>query len=191
MRRALRCHDFRSGREAIRSQYREYWQGERQSHGRKLVPADVGRRGPTTLLGVTARIAARRNAEQGPACGDATMKARVSPAGGHACVPLQGRIQAHIAWNLLRLPRDTLSAGLVILAIWPAPSFASAPQRRAGTRLRDATAKVRCSPALRCAYVPSPGSHPSTKRLEPASPCAGPTILAVTHTCLIVLGALK
>jgi hypothetical protein len=41
----LRCHDFRSGREAIRSQYREYWQGERQSHGRKLVPAIVGRLG--------------------------------------------------------------------------------------------------------------------------------------------------
>jgi hypothetical protein len=29
MKRVLRCHDFRSGREAIRSQYREYWQGER------------------------------------------------------------------------------------------------------------------------------------------------------------------
>ncbi len=57
MRRVMRCHDFRSGREASRSQYREYWQGERQSHGRKLVPA----------LRVTAKIAARRSVEQGSA----------------------------------------------------------------------------------------------------------------------------
>jgi hypothetical protein len=39
MRRAMRCHGFRSGREASRRQYREYCQGERQCHGRKLVPA--------------------------------------------------------------------------------------------------------------------------------------------------------
>src|SRR4249919_3248914 len=39
MKRAMRCHDFGSGREASRSQYREYWQGERQSPGPKLVPA--------------------------------------------------------------------------------------------------------------------------------------------------------
>ena len=39
MKRALRCHDFGSGREASRSPYRAYWQGERQSHGPKLVPA--------------------------------------------------------------------------------------------------------------------------------------------------------
>jgi len=25
MKRAMRCHDFGSGREASRSQYREYW----------------------------------------------------------------------------------------------------------------------------------------------------------------------
>ncbi len=35
----MRCHDFGSGREATRSEYREYSQGERQSHGPKLVPA--------------------------------------------------------------------------------------------------------------------------------------------------------
>ena len=35
----MRCHDFGSGREVRRSQYREYWQGERQCHGPKLVPA--------------------------------------------------------------------------------------------------------------------------------------------------------
>jgi hypothetical protein len=39
MKRALRCHDFGSGREASRSQYLEYWQGERQNPGPKLVPA--------------------------------------------------------------------------------------------------------------------------------------------------------
>jgi hypothetical protein len=41
MKRAMRCHDFGSGREASRRQYREYWQGERQSHGPKFVPAPV------------------------------------------------------------------------------------------------------------------------------------------------------
>jgi hypothetical protein len=39
MKHALRCHDFGSGREASRSPYLEYWQGERQSPGPKLVPA--------------------------------------------------------------------------------------------------------------------------------------------------------
>jgi len=39
MKHVLRCHDFGSGREASRCQYREYWQGERQSHGPKFVPA--------------------------------------------------------------------------------------------------------------------------------------------------------
>jgi hypothetical protein len=39
MKRAMRCHDFGSGREASRRQYLEYWQGERQSPGPKLVPA--------------------------------------------------------------------------------------------------------------------------------------------------------
>ena len=39
MKRVLRWHDFGTGREARRSQYREYWQGERQSHGPKFMPA--------------------------------------------------------------------------------------------------------------------------------------------------------
>ena len=39
MKRVMRWHDFGSGREATRSQYREYWQGERQCHGPKVVPA--------------------------------------------------------------------------------------------------------------------------------------------------------
>jgi hypothetical protein len=39
MKRVTRWHDFGTGREAHCRQYREYWQGERQSHGPKLVPA--------------------------------------------------------------------------------------------------------------------------------------------------------
>jgi hypothetical protein len=39
MTRVMRCHDFGSGREASRSEYREYSQGERQSHEPKLAPA--------------------------------------------------------------------------------------------------------------------------------------------------------
>jgi len=39
MKHVMRCHDFGSGREASRRPYREYGQGERQSHGPKLVPA--------------------------------------------------------------------------------------------------------------------------------------------------------
>jgi hypothetical protein len=59
MKRALRCHDFGSGREASRSPYLEYWQGERQSPGPKLVPApglplDI----PIVCAGVAAKIGA-------------------------------------------------------------------------------------------------------------------------------------
>ena len=53
------------------------------------------------------------------------------------------------------------------------PRIDDAPERGAGTRLRDATVQARgrtAHPALRC---PAPGSHPSTHRLEPAPPCAG------------------
>ena len=39
MKRVMRWHDFDTGREARRSQYREYWQGEQQSHGSKFAPA--------------------------------------------------------------------------------------------------------------------------------------------------------
>ena len=39
MKRVMRCHNFGSGREASRSEYREYSQGERQSHGLKFAPA--------------------------------------------------------------------------------------------------------------------------------------------------------
>jgi len=48
MKHVVRCHDFGSGREAFRSEYREYSQGERQSHGPQFVPAH----------GVTAKIGA-------------------------------------------------------------------------------------------------------------------------------------
>ena len=52
MKRVMRCHDFRSGREATRSEYREYSQGLRQSHGRKFVPA---RRVAATTAGAPKR----------------------------------------------------------------------------------------------------------------------------------------
>jgi len=52
MKRVMRCHDFGSGREASRSEYREYSQGERQSHGPKLVPA---RRVAATIGGAPKR----------------------------------------------------------------------------------------------------------------------------------------
>jgi hypothetical protein len=39
MKRDMRFHDFGSGREASCRQYREYLQGEQQSHGPKFVPA--------------------------------------------------------------------------------------------------------------------------------------------------------
>ncbi len=39
MKPVLRWHDFGSGREARRRQYREYWQGARQSPEAKLAPA--------------------------------------------------------------------------------------------------------------------------------------------------------
>ncbi len=55
VKREMRWHDFGSGREAHRSQYREYWQGERQCHGPKLVPAPGGAEGPHPLLGVAAK----------------------------------------------------------------------------------------------------------------------------------------
>ena len=113
MRRVMRCHDFRSGREASRSPYREYGQGSRQSHGRKLVPA----------LRVRAKIA-------------------------------------------------------------------RAPQRGAGAAWGCDRTGAKPVPRIRRAIRPAAGSHPSMKRSEPAPPCAGPTILAVTHTCLIMLGTL-
>jgi len=39
MKPTRRWHDFASGREARRRQYREYYQGARQSPGAKLAPA--------------------------------------------------------------------------------------------------------------------------------------------------------
>ena len=70
MNRVLRWHDFGSGREARRSEYREYSQGERQSHGPKLVPA---RRVAATTAGAPQRRAGA------PLAG---MRPR-----RHACVP--------------------------------------------------------------------------------------------------------
>ena len=129
VKRAMRCHDFGSGREASRSQYLEYWQGERQSPGPKFVPApglalDIQMPAP----GLRPKPATRRTVEQGPRLrGCDRVGACESRALRRSPVPLRGRIQAHNAWNLLRPARDTLSAGLAIFTICPAPSFASSP----------------------------------------------------------------
>ena len=116
MKRTMRCLDFGSGREASRSPYLEYWQGERQSNGPKLVPAPrLSLEIQMPAPGLRPKSATRRTVEQGPrlrgcdregACEDRAIR--------RSNVPLRGRIQAHNAWNLLRPARDTLSAGLAI-----------------------------------------------------------------------------
>jgi hypothetical protein len=55
MNRVLRWHDFGSGREASRSEYREYSQGSRQCHGPKLAPAQ--RVAATTAAHFVGRLA--------------------------------------------------------------------------------------------------------------------------------------
>jgi hypothetical protein len=55
MNRVMRWHDFGSGREARRSEYREYSQGERQSHGPKFAPAQ--RVAATTAAHFVGRLA--------------------------------------------------------------------------------------------------------------------------------------
>ena len=106
MKRAMRWHDFGSGREADRSQYREYWQGKRQCHGPKLVPARrvAAKTGGTPQRGAGAPLAGMRPRRCAPVL-------RII---GRACVLLRGRIQARSAWNLLRPAQDTLSAGLTM-----------------------------------------------------------------------------
>src|SRR5690349_5848915 len=52
MKRVLRWHDFGTGREASRSEYREYSQEKRQSHGPKFAPALAGRRRTTPFPGL-------------------------------------------------------------------------------------------------------------------------------------------
>ena len=71
MNRVLRWHDFGSGREASRSEYCEYSQGSRQSHGPKSAPPREG----CSHNGRRAAASSR-----GPACGDATAQARMCPA---------------------------------------------------------------------------------------------------------------
>src|SRR5262245_12476241 len=50
MTRVMRWHDFGTGREAGRSEYREYSQGSRQCHGPKVAPAPGWAEGPQPLL---------------------------------------------------------------------------------------------------------------------------------------------
>jgi hypothetical protein len=79
MKRVMRCHDFGSGREARRSQYREYWQGERQSHGPKFVPA---RRVAATIGGAPKRgagIGATWSRDPFTGCDRGTDHRRVAP----------------------------------------------------------------------------------------------------------------
>ena len=57
MKRVMRWHDFGSGREASRSEYREYSQGSRQSHGPKFAPARrVAAKTGTDFVGRLAHI---------------------------------------------------------------------------------------------------------------------------------------
>jgi hypothetical protein len=81
MNRVMRWHDFGSGREARRSEYREYSQGERQSHGPKFAPA---RRVAATTAGAPQRRAGAPLAGMRPrrrACVP-RMMARLCPAPG-------------------------------------------------------------------------------------------------------------
>ena len=80
MTRVMRWHDFGSGREAGRSEYREYSQGSRQCHGPKFVPAPGWAEGPQTLLGGCSHNGRRAATwSRGLACGDATVQARTVP----------------------------------------------------------------------------------------------------------------
>ena len=81
MKRAMRWHDFGSGCEARRSQYREYWQGERQCHGPKLVPARrvAAKTGGTPQRGAGAPLAGMRPRRRAPVL---RIMARSCPAPG-------------------------------------------------------------------------------------------------------------
>ncbi len=116
-----RWHDFASGREARRSQYREYWQAVRQSPGAKLAPAlrvvtKIGgvpeRRAGTPLAGMRPRRHARGPhgvARQCPAPGSHPSAAHLEPA-----PPCAGRfvgLVAHIRDMRLLVLRATTDFG--------------------------------------------------------------------------------
>jgi hypothetical protein len=70
-----------------------------------------------------------------------------------------------------------------------AAKIADAPERGAGTRLRDATVQARVRTAHPALYCPAPGSHPSMERLEPAPPCAGRFVAQLAN--IDILAALR
>jgi hypothetical protein len=116
MKRALRCHDFGSGREASRSQYVDIGKvSDKAMSQNSCQPSDVIKYFKA-CPGVAAKIGdAPERGAGAPLAGCDHVGACESRAFRRSPVPLRGRIQAHNAWNLLRPARDTLSAGL---AVW-------------------------------------------------------------------------
>ncbi len=151
MKREMRWHDFGSGREATRRQYREYWQGERQSHGPKLVPA---RRVAIKTGGAPQRVA-----------GIGVTRSR-DPLAGCDRGADHGRVV------LRSIP--CASAGSDPQG---GPSSALRRAPLAGMRPRRCALVLR----MKARLCPAPGSHPSMERLEPAPPCAGHFVGRLDH----------
>ena len=151
MKRVMRCHDFGSGREASRSPYLEYGQGERQSHGPKLVPAPgISLDNPMSTPGLRPKSATRRSVEQGSAqrgAGTRLRDATVEPIVGASSNADPTRVSG------VRSPRGPSSA-----------------LRRA--RLRGCDRAGACeSRALRRSHVPLRGriqAHDAWNLLRPA-----------------------
>ena len=78
--------------------------------------------------GLQPETAAHRSVEQGPRVrGCDRVGARESRGFGALPVALRGRIQAHNAWNLLRLPRDAALLVLAIERLLPSPGALPSP----------------------------------------------------------------
>ena len=108
MKRVLRCHDFGSGRDATRSQYREYWQGKRQCHGPKVVPAPgvTAKTGGAPQRGAGAPLAGMRPRR----CAHVLrIKARYCPAAGShpskTCLEPAPPCAGHFVGRLGHAPR--------------------------------------------------------------------------------------
>ena len=147
----MRWHDFGSGREASRSEYREYSQGSRQSHGPKFAPA---RRVAATTAGAPqcgAGIGAPWNRDPLAGCDRGADHERVDsrpiPCASAGSDPQRG-------------PSSALRR---------APLAGMRPQRRA------------CVPRMTARLCPAPGSHPTMKLLEPAPPYAGHFVGRLAH----------
>ena len=152
MKPVLRWHDFGSGREARRRQYREYWQGARQSPGPKLAPA---LRVVSKIGGVPERgagIGATRSRDPLAGCDRGADHRRVDskpiPCASAGSDPQRG-------------PASALRR---------APLAGMRPRRRAK------------GPRMVARYCPAAESHPGALRPEPAPPCAGRFVGLVAHT---------